>query len=141
MARKIVFLMGCVSEWIVFGFVLLYVLTFNMVHLGNILFVDMSWEQPATVTSSSFIQPILLVLGMGLVCFFYINYFDGEGLYKRFKEVIWGTLFGLNSLGCIVYFLMGDGFTLPKNELIFLIVVTVVSVLLTMQIMTKPNNR
>ena len=57
-----------IAEWLFFLYVLICLLIFNMIHLGNLLYVDMPNEEPMTVTSS-FAQTSLFIIGIGVVCF------------------------------------------------------------------------
>ena len=144
MLKKFLIPIVFVSEWILFYYVMLLVLVFNMSNFANILFVDMDWEEPNTFTTStsSFFQLVLLVVSVGLVCFLYTNYFTGTGLYKRFKAYAWGILFAFNSLACFGYlFIWYDisQFDLRNTELNLLLLVLVASILLTMQIITRPS--
>ena len=144
MLKKFLIPIVFISEWILFYYVMLLVLVFNMSNFANVLFVDMDWEEPNTFTTStsSFFQLVLLVVSVGLVCFLYTNYFTGTGLYKRFKAYAWGTLFALNSLACIGYLLISydiNEFNLRNTELNLLLLVLVASILLTIHIMTRPS--
>ena len=133
-----------ISEWILFFIVSLFVFTFNMIHFTNVLFVDMAWEKPVTVTTStaSFFQIVLLVIGVSCVCFVYTNYFAGTGVYKRFKAYAWGTLFAVNAIACFSYLLVSYDLSqldLRNMELSLLLIVFLASVVLTIQIMTKSS--
>lgn len=134
-----------IGEWILFFYIFLLVLAFHIISFVNIVYVDMSWEEPITITTStsSFIQTILLVVGLSVVCFLYTTYFAGNGLYKRFKASAWGILFVLNLMGCLGYLLMWygfDGFDLHNTDLILLLVIILVSVFLTIHIIAKSKN-
>ena len=142
--KKFVLPIVLISEWIVFFTVSLLVLTFNMIHFTNVLFVDMAWEEPVTITTSTaaFFQLVLLVIIVSVVCFMYTNYFTGTGIYKRLKAYTWGILFAVNALACLGYLLMWydiSEFTLRNTELNLLLLVLLASVVLTMHIMTKSN--
>ena len=144
MLKKFLIPIVFVSEWILFYYVMLLVLVFNMSNFANVLFVDMDWEEPNTFTTStsSFFQLVLLVVSVGVVCFLYINYFTGTGLYKRLKAYAWGILFAFNSLACIGYLFIWydiNQFDLRNTELNLLLLILLASVLLTMQIMTRPS--
>lgn len=138
MLKKLILPIIYVAEWILFFYVLLCVFVFNMISFSNIIYTDMPWEEPITLTSS-FIKPSLVVVGIGLVCFFYIRYLTGNRAYKRFKEVIWGGVFGLNSLSCVICLSIIYGFDLNNDDGILLLIVTLVSIVLTMQIIMKNN--
>ena len=142
--KKFVLPVVFISEWIVFFTVSLLVLTFNMSNFTNVLFVDMDWEEPVTVTTStaSFLQLVLLVIVVSIVCFVYTNYFTGTGIYKRFKAYAWGILFALNGLACLGYLLMWydvSHFNLRNMELNLLLLVLLASVVLTIHIMTRSS--
>ncbi|WP_393951401.1 hypothetical protein [Lysinibacillus sp. PWR01] len=81
-----------IAEWLFFLYVLICLLIFNMIHLGNLLYVDMPNEELMTVTSS-FAQTSLFIIGIGVVCFLYMRYLRGSNVYKRSKAVTWGSLF------------------------------------------------
>lgn len=142
MLKKFVLPIVWISEWILFFTVILLVLTFNMTNFTNVLFVDLAWEEPITITTStaSFFQLVLLVIIVSFVCFMYTNYFTGTGIYKRFKAYAWGILFALNGLACFSYLLMWydiSQFNLRNTELNLLLLVLLASVLLTIQIITR----
>ena len=146
MLKKFLYPIVFIGEWILFYYVILLVLVFNMSNFANVLFVDMEWEEPITITtstsSSSFFQLVLLVVSVGLVCFLYINYFTGTGFYERFKAYAWGIVFAFNSLACIGYLLISydiNQFDLRNTELNLLLLILLVSILLTMQIITRPT--
>lgn len=144
MLKKFLFPVVFISEWILFFTVSLLVLTFNMINFTNVLFVDMAWEEPVTVTTStaSFFQLVLLVIIVSFVCFMYTNYFTGTGMYKRFKAYAWGMLFALNGLACLGYLLMWydvSHFNLRNMELNLLLLVLLASVVLTIHIMTRSS--
>ena len=134
--KKLLFPMIYVAEWVLFFYVLLCVFVFNMINFSNIIYTDMPWEEPITLTSS-LIKSALIVVGIGLVCFFYIRCLTGSTAYKRFKEVVWGILLGLNSLCCVICLSIIYGFELNNDEGILLLIVTLVSIVLTTQIVMK----
>lgn len=138
MMKKFLLPIIYVAEWILFFYVLLCVFVYNMINLSSIIYTDMTWEEPITLTSS-FIKSALIIVGIGLVCFFYIRYLTGNSAYKRFKEVIWGILFGLNSLSCVISLSIIYRFDLINDEALLLLIVTLVSIALTMQIIMKHN--
>lgn len=142
--KKFVLPLVLISEWMLFFTVSLLVLTFNMINFTNVLFVDMAWEEPVTITTStaSFFQLVLLVIIVSVVCFMYTNYFTGTGMYKRLKAYAWGILFAVNALACFGYLLMWydiSQFNLGNMELNLLLLVLLASVLLTIQIMTRSS--
>lgn len=99
--KKLVVPIVYVAEWIFFLYVLLCIVVFNLVNLTNVIAVDMAWEEPINFTAS-FINAMIVVLGIGLICFFYIKFLAGSRAYKRFKEVVWGVLFGINTVSCVI---------------------------------------
>lgn len=138
MLKKLLLLMMYVAEWILFFYVLLCIFVFNMINFSNIIYTDMPWEEPISLTSS-FIKSLIIILGMGLVCSFYIRYLTGNTAYKRFKEVIWGILFGLNALSCVISLSVVYGFDLSIRDGVLLVIATLVSISLTVQIIMKYN--
>lgn len=142
---KLIFPLILIGEWILFFNVFLLVLALNIINFVNVVYVDTAGEEPITITTStaSFIQTVLLVVGLCLVCFLYTKYFTGNGFYKRFKASAWGILFGLNSISCLGYLLMWygfDGFDLHNTELILLLFIILVSVFLTIHIIKKARD-
>lgn len=119
-------------------YVFLLVLAFNIISFVNVIYVDTSGEEPITITTStstsSFIQTVLLVVGLCVVCFLYTKYFAGNGFYKRFKASAWGILFALNLIGCLSYLLMWHEFDFHNTDLILLLFIILVSVFLTIHI-------
>ena len=140
--KKLIFPLIFIGEWILFFYVFLLVLVFHIISFVNFVYVDTSEEKPITITVStlSFIQTVLLVVGLCVVCFLYTKYFAGNGFYKRFKASAWGILFTLNSIGCLGYFLMWYGFDLHNTELILLLFTTIASVFLTIHILVQSKN-
>lgn len=134
--KKLVVPIVYVAEWILFFYVFLCIVSFNLINLTNFITVDMAWEEPITLTSS-FATSLMIVLGIGLICFFYINFMIGNRVYKRFKEVVWGILFGLNALCCAIYGGIFYGVDIIHGDGILLLTTALVSILLTMQIIIK----
>lgn len=137
--KKLILPVIYVAEWVLFFYVLLFIFTFNLIYFANIIYIDMPWEEPITLTSS-FINSLLVVLGVGLVCFFYIRYLPGNRAYKKFKAVIWGFLFGLNSLSCVILMIVVYRLDLYVDG-VLLLIVALVSIVLTIQISMKNDNR
>lgn len=136
MLRKIVIPIVYVAEWILFFYVFLFIAIFNMVNFINVITVDMPWEEPVTLTSS-FATSLMIVLGIALICFFYIKFLIGTPAYKRFKEVVWGILFGLNAVSCVICGSIAYGFNLFHADAILLLITALISTFLTMQIIMK----
>ena len=69
--------------------ILLYVficlLSFNIIHLWNLLYVDMPHEEPMIVTTP-FVQTSLFIIGIGVVCFYYMKYLRGVMLIKSQRQ-------------------------------------------------------
>lgn len=124
--KKIITPFLYVSEWIVFFYVFLVVSLFNLMYLSNMLFVDMPWEERMTL-SSSLSKSILMVVGVGIICFCYIHFLKGYSLYKTIRKLIWGILFVLNVLFCMLWFGMSYSFDLSNGERIILLSAIVVS--------------
>lgn len=134
--KKLIVPIFYIGEWILFCCILLMILAFNIMNMVNIIYVDTPGEVPlaATTSTTTFIQFVLLVLGLGFVCFLYIKYFAGDGLYKRFKAFAWGILYVLNLIACLGYLVIWYGFVgfdLRNTELVFLLCVIFVSIVLT----------
>ena len=125
-----------IGEGIIFFYVLICLLVLNMIHFGNILFVDMPYEEPMTVTSSS-PTAFLLLFGLGSVCFLYIRYFMGRSVYRRWKVVLWGSLFAFNTLGSGFSLLMSYGLMLDHRQAVYLLLATLISMVLTIQAVMK----
>ncbi len=107
-----------------------------MIYIANMVLIDMPREEPITIITS-LSKTLLIIIGIGIVCFFYIKYLIGNSAYKKFKEVIWGVLFGLNALSSIVTLYVSDKFGFSKDERIVLIVAIIISVILTIQVIQK----
>ncbi len=133
--RKVIFPLIYVGEWVLFFCVLLFFFIFNMINLFNLIYVDMPWEEPISLTSS-FEKPLFIVLGIGLIIYFYIRYLTGNRVYKLIREVIWGILFGLNSFSCMLW-LIYYGSNLSKDDRILLLLITLFCIILTIQITLK----
>lgn len=125
-----------IAEWLFFLYVLICLLIFNMIHLGNLLYVDMPNEEPMTVTSS-FAQTSLFIIGIGVSCFLYMRYLRGSNAYKRSKVAIWGGVFGCHTLASGFYLLMRHGLIWNQQEAMELLLSTLISCILTIQAVTK----
>ena len=98
----------------------------------------MPWEEQISLTSSS-MKPLLWVLGMGLIIYFYIRYLIGNRIYKIIKLVIWTLLFGLNSFICMLWLSVNDT-NLYKNDRILLLLIILFSIIFTIQTILKFRN-
>ncbi|TKI53165.1 hypothetical protein FC756_25390 [Lysinibacillus mangiferihumi] len=136
--KKLVIPMVYVAEWILFFYVFLCIVAFNMVNFTNVIAIDMAWEEPINFTAS-FVNSLIVVLGMGLICFFYIKFLAGSRAYKRFKEVVWGVLFAINTVSCVICGSIVYGFNFIHVDGILLLITAFVSALLTMQIIMKQD--
>lgn len=125
-----------IAEWLFFLYVLICLLIFNMIHLGNLLYVDMPNEKMMTVTSS-FAQTSLFIIGIGVACFLYMRYLRGSNAYKRSKAVIWGSLFACHALASGFYLLMRHGLIWNQQEAMELLLSTLISCILTIQAVSK----
>lgn len=123
-----------VGEWVVFFYFLLCVVVFNMIYFTNIILVDMPWEERITL---AFIKLLVIILGLGIGCFLYIKYLTGNSTYRMIKEVIWGMLFGANTLSCILWLRLSYPFDLSNNDRILLILAIIVCAILTVQVIIK----
>ncbi|WP_230874948.1 hypothetical protein [Lysinibacillus cavernae] len=125
-----------IAEWLFFIYIVICLLIFNMIHFGNLLYVDTPQEEPMMVTSS-FAQSLLFVISIGVICFFYLRYLRGDKVYKRIKAVLWGLLFAFNVLGSGFCLVMSDGLTFNQHETILLLLAPLISVALTSQAVMK----
>ncbi|APH03721.1 hypothetical protein A9C19_02510 [Bacillus weihaiensis] len=110
--------------------ILLLVFSINLIYFTNIVFIDMPWKE---LTTLPFINSILLVLCIGIICFFYIKNLTGNRTYKKIKEAILGTLFGVNTLSCVLWLSLSYSH-IPSDSFILLISVIFVSAALTVQV-------
>ncbi|WP_217627933.1 hypothetical protein [Bacillus solimangrovi] len=85
-------------------------------------------------------ESLIFILGIGILCFIYIKYLVGSALYKKIKEVVWGTLFVSNFLSSIFWFSISYSF-LSNQERILLMISILVSASLTIQIVLKYRNK
>lgn len=138
MFKKIIVPILYVAEWICFFYVAISILVLNLGNFTNIVAVDMPFEEPITLTSS-FVSSLSLVIAVALICFFYIKYLIGSKAYQEFKRVVWGILFGLNTISCVIYGSMVYGFDIFHANGILLSITALLSGLLTFQIITKDN--
>ncbi|SEN69262.1 hypothetical protein SAMN04487786_0076 [Paenisporosarcina quisquiliarum] len=136
--RKIIFPLFYVCEWVLFFCVLVFLFIFNLTNIFNLIYIDMPWEEQISLTSSS-MKPLLWVLGMGLIIYFYIRYLIGNRIYKIIKLVIWTLLFGLNSFICMLWLSVNDT-NLYKNDRILLLLIILFSIIFTIQTILKFRN-
>jgi len=136
--RKLVIPMVYLAEWIFFFYVAICIIVLNLGNFTNIIAVDMPWEEPIALTSS-FVSSLLLVIGVALICFFYIKYLIGSKAYQEFKRVIWGILFGLNTISCVICGSIVYGFDMLHVDGVLLSITALLSALLTLQIIFKDN--
>lgn len=125
-----------IAEWLLFLYVLICLLSFNIIHLGNLLYVDMPHEEAMAVTTS-FAQTSLFIIGIGVVCFLYMKYLWGSNAYKKSKAVIWGSLFACHALASGFYLFMRYGLLWNQHEAMELLLSTVISFVLTIQAVMK----
>lgn len=125
-----------IAEWLLFLYVFSCLLSFNLIHLGNLLYVDMPHEEPMTVTTS-FAHTSLFIIGIGVVCFLYMKYLWGSNAYKKSKAVIWGSLFTCHALASCFYLFMRYGLIGNQHEAMELLLSTVISFVLTIQAVMK----
>ncbi|MFB2518722.1 hypothetical protein [Lysinibacillus sp. OTC-L20] len=111
-------------------------MSFNIIHLGNLLYVDMPHEEPMIVTTS-FAHTSLFIIGIGVVCFLYMKYLWGSSAYKKSKAVIWGSLFTCHALTSGFYLLMRYGLIWNQHEAMELLLSTIISFVLTIQAVMK----
>lgn len=125
-----------IAEWLLFLYVFICLLSFNIIHLGNLLYVDMPHEESMTVTTS-FAQTSLFIIGIGVVCFLYMKYLWGSNAYKRSKAMIWGSQFTCHALASCFYLFMRYGLIWNQFEAMELLLSTVISFVLTIQAVMK----
>ncbi|MEK4387178.1 hypothetical protein MKZ25_15540 [Solibacillus sp. FSL W7-1464] len=125
-----------IAEWGFFLFVALCILALNSITLMNIITVDMPWEEPIALTTS-FIASLSFVVGLALVCFLYSKYLIGSKTYQQVKKTIWGILFGLNTIFCILFGTLFYRSNLFQDDSILLFIITLLSALLTITFMSK----
>ena len=136
--RKFIVPILYVAEWIFFFYVAICILVLNLGNFTNIVAVDMPLEEPITLTSS-FASSVSLLIGVALICSFYIKYLIGSKAYQEFKRVVWGVLFGLNTISCVICGSIVYGFDMFHVDGILLSITALLSGLLTLQIIVKEN--
>ena len=124
------------AEWILFLFVALCIAILNMINLVNIITVDMPWEEPITLTSS-FISSLAFVVGLSIICSFYSKFIMGSNAYQQFKKTIWGVLFGLNTISCVICGIIIYGFNFLTPDGILLLIITLLSAFITKMFIFK----
>ncbi|MBD8036268.1 hypothetical protein H9635_05890 [Solibacillus sp. A46] len=124
------------AEWFLFLFVALCIATLNMINLVNIITVDMPWEEPLIFTSS-FIFSLSFVIGLAIICFFYNKFLMGSKAYQKFKKTIWGILFGLNTISCVLCGILIYGFNFFHSDGILLLIITLLSAIITKIFISK----
>ena len=124
------------AEWLLFLYVFICLLSFNLIHLGNLLYVDMPHEEPMTVTTS-FAHTSLFIIGIGVVCFLYMKYLWGSSAYKKSKALIWGSLFTCHALASCFYLFMRYGLIWNQHEAMELLLSTLISFILSIQAVMK----
>lgn len=106
-----------ISEWVVFFYTVLFMIIFNLTYYVNMVIIDMPWEER---TSLPFIKTVIFMTGACMVCFLYIKYVKGRRIYQSVKDILWGILFGVNGLLCILLLGISLIFELPINERVLL---------------------
>lgn len=134
--KKILFPLIYIGEWILFLFVLLLSVLFNLTNIFNLIYADMPYEEPISLTSTSN-DLLFIVLGLGLIMFFYIKFLTGNQVYRFVKEIIWGSLIGLNFSSCMLWLLIGGGFNYSTNDWILYLAIMLISAVLMFQITIK----
>jgi len=124
------------AEWLLFLYVFICLLSFNIIHLGNLLYVDMPHEEPMIVTTS-FAHTSLFIIGIGVVCFLYMKYLWGSSAYKKSKALIWGSLFTCHALASCFYLFMRYGLIGNQHEAMELLLSTLISFILSIQAVMK----
>ncbi|MGD6845302.1 hypothetical protein ACQCVH_22665 [Bacillus infantis] len=124
MLKKFIMPIIYISEWVVFVYTVLFMIVFNLTYYVNMVIIDMPWEER---TSLPFIKTVIFMTGACMVCFLYIKYLNGSRIYKNVKDILWGILFGVNSLLCILLLGMSLIFELPINERVLLALALIAS--------------
>ena len=142
MLKKFMFPILIIGEWILYFYVILLGFGFHLINAANVIYVDTAGEVPIRMTTSisSFVQAGLLVLGLTVVCFLYIQYFIGKGRVKRIKVSAWGLLFVFNLIGIFGYLLVWYGFhgvDVRNTDFVLLVLIIFISLALTIQMKRK----
>lgn len=124
MLKKLIMPIIYISEWVVFFYAVLFMIVFNLTYYVNMVIIDMPWEER---TSLPFIKTVLIMTGACMVCFLYIKYVKGRRIYKYVKDILWGILFGVNGLLCILLLGISLIFELPINERVLLVLAFIAS--------------
>jgi uncharacterized membrane protein len=123
-----------IGEWILFLFALFYVLTFQLLFLGNIVLVDQN-EEAARIP---YLYSLMVVL-LGFLFYFYIRHLPGDRRYRKVKEVIWGLFFAATAVSSLFWFTINV--VVYSDEVlsnqILLTAIFLVSVILAVQIAIK----
>jgi hypothetical protein len=123
-----------IGEWILFVFALFYVLTFQLLFLGNIVLVDQN-EEAARIP---YLYSLMVVL-LGFLFYFYFKHLPGDRRYRKVKEVIWGLFFAATAVSSLFWFSINAVVYSEEvlSNQILLTAIFLVSVILTVQIAIK----
>jgi hypothetical protein len=117
MLKKLLMPIIYISEWVMFFYTVLFMILFNLTYFVNMIIIDMPWEER---TSLPFVKTVIFMTVAGMVCSLYIKYVKGSRIYQNVKDILWGILFGVNSLLCILLLGISLIFELPINERVLL---------------------
>ena len=138
--KKLIYPIIHVSEWVLFFVVLLLFFLFNMMNLFNLIYIDMPWEEPISLTSS-LLKSVLLVVGIGFVSWLYIRNVTGSIVYNMIKQIFWGVLFGLNTLSSVFWLLISFPTNVAVDDRILRLLITLICITLTIQIILLFRNQ
>lgn len=138
--RKIFYPVIYVGEWILFFAVLLFFFLFNLMNLFNLIYIDMPWEEPITLTSS-YMKSLLLVVGAGIVIYLYIRYLNSSKVYNMLRQILWGVLFGLNTLSSIFWLFISFASKMSVDDRILRLIISLICITLTIQIILLFRNQ
>lgn len=138
--RKIIYPLIYISEWLLFSAVLLFFFLFNMVNLFNLIYIDMAWEEPISLTTS-LMKSLLIVVGVGFVICLYIRNLTGNKVCNMIRQILWGALFGLNTLSSVFWLLISFATKVSVDDRILQLIISLICLALTIQIILLFRNQ
>lgn len=100
----------------------------------------MPWEEPITLTSS-YMKSLLLVVGAGIVIYLYIRYLNSSKVYNMVRQILWGVLFGLNTLSSIFWLFISFASEMSVDDRILRFTISLICIALTTQIILLFRNK